>query len=110
MVILLAWTSAEEWHSYGLAGASTCLVSKLIELRTNWTKLTLMNPPWPPNQGDLQPLPDTVLASRLSKKSKTYYVVGVVVLDLVDVPVNEKNFLEVRTTFFSFFCEMAMGK
>ena len=103
MVILLAWTSAEEWHYYGLASASTCLVSKLIELRTNWTKLTLMNLPWPPNQGDLQPLLDTVLASSFLKKSKTYYVVvvaGVVLLDLVDVPVNEKNFLEVRTTFF----------
>ena len=62
IVILLAWTSAEEWHYYGLASASTCLVSKLIELRTNWTKLTLMNPPWPPNQGDLQSLLDTVLS------------------------------------------------
>ena len=44
-----------EWQS---SAASTCLVSKLIELRTNWTKLTLMNPPWPPKPGGFtRPLP-----------------------------------------------------
>ena len=62
-----------EWQS---SAASTCLVSKLIELRTNWTKLTLMNPLWPPQKTESGGFSSTAFYSAHSKvklrRIKTY--------------------------------------
>ena len=72
--VLTGGKSLKEWQSLP---SSTCLVSKLIELRTNWTKLTLMNPLWPPQKTESGGFSSTAFYSahskvKLRRRIKTY--------------------------------------